>query len=135
MATIPQTEQLTQQKYVLIIADAMTDQAQHIPFTLQSYGLQVEQASSSTSALAAVRRNPPAAIVLDADAPIIDGSWFCSLLKADPATASIPVIMLSTMYEARTALNAFEAGAHDFIANDLYVGDTLLESLRSLRVS
>jgi CheY-like chemotaxis protein len=55
-------------------------------------------ARDGASALARVKHEPPDVIVVDSDLPKIDGAEVCRRLKTDPATASIPVVMMTSSY-------------------------------------
>jgi ribonuclease P protein subunit RPR2 len=63
--------------------------------TFELADVTVEEAESGLDALAAIRARRPDVIVLDVQMPVMDGIELCRRLKADPATAAIPVILLS----------------------------------------
>jgi len=65
--------------------------------------------------LAAARKFTPDLILLDVDLPDIDGLKVCRELKADPATASVPVIFLAGAVSPDDRIYGPEAGAADFI--------------------
>src|SRR5206468_3109183 len=58
----------------------------------------------------------PALVLTDADMPDLDGHSLCRLLKQDPATRSVPVIIMSgTMMEERDVIAGLEGGADDYV--------------------
>lgn len=57
----------------------------------------------------------PDLILLDITMPLMDGFTVCEKLKADPATAHIPVIFLSASVATEDKLRGFAAGAVDYI--------------------
>ncbi len=59
--------------------------------------------------------NIPDLILLDVMMPDMDGFEVCRRIKANPATAAIPVIFLSTMTESVDLAKGFAVGAVDFI--------------------
>jgi CheY-like chemotaxis protein len=63
-------------------------------------GWRIHTASSGAQALAAARSLRPDAILLDVMMPEMDGPTTVRHLKADPATASIPVILLTAKVQA-----------------------------------
>ena len=67
-------------------------------------GYEVRTASNGAEGLQMARSEPPAAIVLDVMMPIMDGWEVLKVLKADPALADIPVVMLSILEEAERGL-------------------------------
>lgn len=79
--------------------------------TLSAKGYEVHTASSGAEALNAVRVAPPDAILLDVAMPGMDGIEICRRLKADPATAGIPVIIHTALRDPRVSEQAMKAGA------------------------
>ena len=65
--------------------------------SLRFEGFEVLEAGDGEGALALARRRPDI-IVLDVKLPDINGFEVCRRLKADPATAAIPVVHVSATY-------------------------------------
>lgn len=77
---------------------------------------QVRAANSGERALKVLASGKlPDLILLDVMMPGMDGFEVCRRIKANPDTAEIPVIFLSTMSESVDVAKGFEAGAVDFI--------------------
>ena len=57
----------------------------------------------------------PDVILLDIMMPLVDGFEVCRKLKADPATATIPVVMLSAASQSESVKKGLEAGATDYM--------------------
>jgi len=74
-------------------------------------GYEVQTACSGSEALAAVRAARPDAIILDVEMPGMDGIETCRRLKANPATAKIPVVILTATLDTKLNEKAFKAGA------------------------
>ena len=72
-------------------------------------------ATTGLDALAAVATTPPDLILLDVMMPGLDGFEVCRALKANPETADLPVIFLTTLPEAETIAAGFTLGAVDYI--------------------
>jgi Amt family ammonium transporter len=83
---------------------------------LSKSGFHVMTASSGDAALHLARELHPAAITLDVMMPGMDGWAVLSALKADPATADIPVVML-TMVDDRSM--GYALGASDFLTKPI----------------
>ncbi len=66
-------------------------------------------------ALAAALDHQPDIILLDIMMPGMDGYQVCTLLKADPNTAHIPVIFVTAMAETGDEAHGFDVGAVDYI--------------------
>jgi signal transduction histidine kinase/DNA-binding response OmpR family regulator len=96
---------------ILVIDDepAARDLVQRM---LTKEGYQVEAAASGPEGLALARRTHPAAITLDVLMPGMDGWAVLTVLKADPLTADIPVIMVSVLDDKNLG---FALGATDYL--------------------
>jgi ribonuclease P protein subunit RPR2 len=82
--------------------------------TLDAVDVELEDAEDARTAQAAIRRQPPDAIVLDVNLPGMDGLAFCRQLKRDPATKAIPIVVLSGS-DGGTADAALASGAEAFL--------------------
>lgn len=74
-------------------------------------GYEVETAANGGEALALARASRPDAILLDLEMPGMDGYETCRQLKADPAVAGIPVVILTASLDSKLKERAVEAGA------------------------
>jgi len=81
---------------------------------LERKGFTVEIAIDGSAGLAAARSGAPDLILMDMSLPIIDGWEATRILKADPATAKIPVIALTAHAMAEDRAKAMAAGCDDF---------------------
>jgi DNA-binding response OmpR family regulator len=72
---------------------------------LESAGFEVESAHDGRSGLDAIGRLLPVGVILDIRLPQLDGWDVLVELKADPATASIPVIVVSMLDERAEGLS------------------------------
>jgi response regulator RpfG family c-di-GMP phosphodiesterase len=82
--------------------------------TLDAVDIEFEEAEDAPSALAAIQRKRPDAIVLDVNLPGMDGIALCRQLKRDRSTKAIPIVVLSGS-DGGTAEAAQEAGADSFL--------------------
>ncbi|CAM3594120.1 diguanylate cyclase [Paracidovorax anthurii] len=76
----------------------------------------VQFATNGADALRLVSEAPPSVIVLDAEMPGMSGFEVCRAVKADPATADVPIIFVTSHAEVDLELEGFALGAADFIA-------------------
>ena len=116
---------------VLLVEDGRT-QALRLQLELARYGLVVEVANDGAAGLAAALGRPPDAIILDVDLPKLDGYSVCRALKADPATAHIPIVMLTRRDEAQDALAGIQGGAVDYIPKDAFAEQNLVQAFQQL---
>lgn len=91
----------------------------------------VEQAENGAAALAAARDKKPDLILLDVMMPDMSGVEVCRALKADPATADIPVVLITALADRNAKMEGLEAGADDFLTKPVEEV-TLLARVRSL---
>lgn len=95
-------------KKVIIAVDDEPDIRTLVCFCLKASGdFKVLEAKSGEEAIALIITHQPALIFMDIRMPGMGGIEACRRLKANPATASIPVIFLSAwQHEAKAALEA-----------------------------
>ncbi len=86
-----------------------------VEFNLKQAGFGVVSAGDGEEALKKARATLPALIVLDLMLPEIDGLEVCKLLRRDPATAGIPIIMLTAKAAEIDRVLGLELGADDYI--------------------
>lgn len=79
-------------------------------------GWEVLPAMNGHDALRIAHASQPDLILLDVSMPGMSGYEVCARLKADPATASIPVIMLTALNEIDDRVRGLDAGADDYLA-------------------
>jgi diguanylate cyclase (GGDEF)-like protein len=99
---------------VLIIDD--TPEVRHLAgVTLTAVGVEVHEAPDGTQGLAMATRMPPDCVLLDIEMPGMSGLEVCQALRADPATAGCVIVMLTSRADAEGKVEAFSAGADDYI--------------------
>ena len=103
------------QKNILIV-----DDEPHLAFLLAEVlaeaGYDAHTIDNGRDALETVHRDPPDLMLLDVQMPGLDGFEVATRLKADPATASIPIIMLSAMAGRGARVIGLESGAEEYLA-------------------
>ena len=76
---------------------------------------QVKAAIHGSVALSLIEASPPDLILLDVMMPDLDGFEVCQRIKANPATAQIPVIFVTTLADAGSEGRGLELGAVDYL--------------------
>jgi phosphate regulon transcriptional regulator PhoB len=79
-------------------------------------GFRCRTATSGAEALASVRTAVPDLLVLDLMLPELNGLEVCRRLRADPATAGVPIIMLTAKTDEVDRIVGLEMGADDYVA-------------------
>ncbi|MDR3632569.1 MAG: ATP-binding protein [Isosphaeraceae bacterium] len=98
----------------ILLADDNADMRDYLRRLLAEQ-YDVEEVTDGASALAAVRRNAPDLVLTDVMMPLLDGFGVLRELRADPATAPLPVIMLSARAGEDARVEGLQAGADDYL--------------------
>jgi two-component system phosphate regulon response regulator PhoB len=98
----------------ILIVDDEEDLRDLLDLHLRREGFQTLLAANAHEALELAQR-VPALVVLDLMLPDLSGTEVCRRLRADPLTASIPVIMLTAKGEEIDRVVGFEVGADDYV--------------------
>lgn len=82
---------------------------------LSKEGFEVEHATQGEAGLEAALKNPPQAILLAIRLPKKDGFQVLEMLKTDPRTSSIPIIILSDLSSREEIKRCLKSGAFDYV--------------------
>ena len=99
---------------VLIVEDE-PDIRELVVHHLKREGYQVSAASSGEEALRQVQAAPPDLVLLDLMMPAMDGLEVCRRLRQDPATAMLPIVMLTAKGDEVDRVLGLEIGADDYV--------------------
>jgi DNA-binding response OmpR family regulator len=100
---------------ILVVEDE-TDIAQLIKLTLERSGdTKVDIAGSGDAALKMLGEAPPDLMILDLNLPILDGTEVCRLVRARPATSTLPIIMLTARTAESDRVSGLDLGADDYV--------------------
>jgi len=86
-----------------------------VGFSLKAGGFEVIEASDGLSAIEIAEAEQPDLILMDVMMPVLDGYESCRRLKANPATANIPVVMLTAKTQLAEQKVGLDCGAQDYI--------------------
>jgi DNA-binding response OmpR family regulator len=100
---------------VLIVEDE-PDIRDLLAFHLERDGYHVSKCGTGADALRLVQVSRPDLVLLDLMLPVLNGLEVCRRLRQDPATAALPVIMLTAKGEEVDRIVGLELGADDYIA-------------------
>ena len=99
---------------------------------LRESGFNVTAAQNGATALEQVRAEPPGLILLDLILPQMQGMDLCRVLKEDPATREIPIIMLTGRAKEGDKIGGLEAGADDYVTKPFSPRELVLRIHRAL---
>jgi len=100
-------------------------------FALRAAGHEVVVAADGRAGLEEARKNVPDLIVCDVMMPGMDGYEVVTTLRADPALAVVPVLMLTGMSGREHMRRGMTAGADDYLTKP-YMPEELAEAVRAL---
>jgi two-component system alkaline phosphatase synthesis response regulator PhoP len=102
-----------QSKKVLIVDD--DHRLRQIVCTTIGTEFQIVEASNGPQALTLARSDDPDLILLDVNMPGVDGFRVCRILKNDPLTSQIPIVMLTGRGRRKDIQMGRDMGANDYI--------------------
>lgn len=99
----------------VLVVDDEENITQILEFSIAAEGYEVITASNGEEAIEKARREQPNLIILDIMMPKVDGYEACRVLKSNPMTKKIPVILLTAKGREIDKRLGFEVGAADYI--------------------
>ncbi len=115
----------------ILIVDDDTGLTQLLQLVFESRGFWVTTAYDGEQALKALEKELPEAIVLDLMMPGVGGLEVCKLVRKDPRTAHIPIIILSAMPNESAHQDAMDAGATEYLIKPIRPSD-LIKRIREV---
>lgn len=101
---------------------------------LEPHGYQVVSCSDGQEALQRVQLGDVDLVLLDITMPLLDGLEVCRRLRADPATASLPIIMVTALAHREQQLDGIAAGATDYLTKPIDSANLLLRVRNALQM-
>jgi len=99
----------------ILAVDDESDLTELIAYHLRRNGHLVETAANGWEAIDHITRSRPDIILLDLMLPDLDGFGVCEILRRNPLTATIPIIIISAWASKDSQLLGLELGALDYI--------------------
>lgn len=82
---------------------------------LEAAGYEVAEAANGEEGVKSAAAWPPDLVIMDVMMPKVDGRLACRILKSDPRTNSIPVVMLTARSQQMDELRGWESGADEYL--------------------
>ncbi|MEO4049010.1 EAL domain-containing protein [Pseudomonas sp. CAU 1711] len=99
---------------ILVVEDSPT-QATELQYMLETVGCKVRVAHNGREALEMVAKSKPTIVISDIVMPEMDGYELCRQLKGSAQTESIPIILVTSLADARDVVHGLASGADNFI--------------------
>lgn len=118
---------------ILVIDDTPAN-LEVVSEVLTAAGYTVATVLDSERALKRIPTHPPDLILLDVQMPGMDGFETCQRLKAEPSTATIPVIFMTALSDTESKIKGFSLGAVDYITKPFQAEELLVRVSTHLRL-
>lgn len=115
----------------ILVAEDERDIRELIGFTRRHHGHEVLTASNGEDALVIALRELPDLVLLDIRMPRLTGYDVCRRLRAEPASAHIPVVFLSAIGQDSEVQAGMDAGVTDYILKP-FAPDQLVQRVERL---
>jgi phosphate regulon transcriptional regulator PhoB len=100
----------------ILVVDDEADLVELVSYNLKKEGFIVDSASDGETALTKIRKGKYGLLILDLMLPGIQGMELCRILRNDPKTSVLPIIMLTAKGEEVDKILGLEMGADDYMA-------------------
>ncbi|MFZ1060198.1 MAG: two-component system response regulator [Candidatus Rokuibacteriota bacterium] len=100
----------------LLVVDDDERNRKYLHALLRAEGYITVEAANGHDALEQARLEQPAVVLLDVMMPGMDGYEVARQMKADPATSTIPIVMVTALADRDSRLRGLGAGAEEFVS-------------------
>jgi DNA-binding response OmpR family regulator len=115
----------------ILVVDDEPDQLEVVQTILSEVGFSVDTVTNGFDALKMVEKSLPGLIIVDANMPKMNGFALCESLRRAPATAGIPIIMLTGLVGNLSRMNGLLHGASAYVTKP-YKIDELVGKVNEL---
>jgi signal transduction histidine kinase/FixJ family two-component response regulator len=117
----------------VVVADDNADLRQLLVHLLGAE-FSVRAARNGREALALIRERAPALVVTDVMMPEMSGTELCEAIKADPALAGVPVMLVTSKAEREMKIQGLELGADDYVTKPFHPRELLARARGLVRL-
>ena len=121
-------------KHILVVEDE-PDTAELLEFHLENAGYKVTITEDGYQALKKIHKLKPDLLILDLMIPEIDGFEVCRLIRKDPATESLPVMMCTAKCDETSKIQGLDFGADDYVTKPFSPREVVLRVKNLLKRS
>jgi putative two-component system response regulator len=117
----------------VLLVDDQPENLEVLRDLLEPDGYTLVLARDGQAALDEAFANPPDLVLMDIQMPRLDGLQACRLLKADPRTALVPVVLVTGLGAREDRIAGIAAGCDDFLTKPVDVEQLLARTRTALR--
>ena len=117
----------------ILVVDDEPEAVELVEFNLKQAGYEVVTAADGAEALKKARTVLPGLVLLDLMLPEVDGLEVCKMLRRDPATAAIPIIMVTAKAAEIDRILGLELGADDYVTKPFSPRELVLRVKKMLQ--
>jgi DNA-binding response OmpR family regulator len=118
----------------ILIVDDEPLNVDYLEQELEAHGFLTTTAGNGLEALERVAAEPPDLVLLDVMMPAMDGISALRILKGDPETRLIPVVLMTALTAVEDRVRGIEAGADDFLSKPVDDRELLARITTALRL-
>jgi CheY-like chemotaxis protein len=107
----------------IVLADDEPELRNIYATCLRAGGHEVWEAANGQEAIAMVREHRPAVLILDVWMPVLNGFEVLDVLRHDPSTSTLRIVMLSNLGDSDTRLEGFSVGVADYWVKGLSLAE------------
>ncbi len=119
----------------ILVADDNSDMRAYVSRLLAEQGWVVRTAADGVSALEMIRADPPDLLLTDVMMPRLDGFALTRAVRAEPATRTLPVVMLSARAGQESGVEGLSAGADDYVVKPFTAAELVARVRSTLRLA
>lgn len=119
---------------LILVIESEATQRQQMTRLLEHEGYEVLALADGETGLRAIVEHAPQLVVLELNLPRLDGYEICRQLRADPVTATLPVIIVAAHSTLDHTIAALDAGADDFLAKPIQQAELLARMRSAIRL-
>jgi class 3 adenylate cyclase len=121
-----------QTAFRVLVVDDDPDMAAFLARLLEGEGMVADTVFGGDAAMVYCMATPPDLVLLDVLMPGVDGFEICERLKADPASAMIPIVLITALEDQESRVRGIRAGADDFLSKPVQ-REELIARVKTLR--
>ncbi|MGV9212995.1 ATP-binding protein [Micromonospora sp. RB23] len=117
----------------ILLADDNSDMRAYLSRLLAAQGWRVRSVTDGRQALDAIHLEPPDLVLTDVMMPVLDGFDLVRRLRADPATRSLPVLVLSARAGEEASVAGLSLGADDYLVKPFAAAELIARVRTAIR--